>query len=51
MEVRILNLLDEDFKYDIIKFIIVDEDTNKSFFNHHGSLEEDKHFGCSEIEV
>ena len=50
-EVRILNLLDEDFKLDVIKFQIVNDDTKRSFVNHPGSEDDERHFGCSNVKV
>lgn len=50
-EVRILNLLDEDYKLDVIKFQISNDDSKKSFVNHPGSEDDERHLGCSDVKV
>jgi hypothetical protein len=51
-EVRVLNLLDEDFKLDVLTFKIakISDDLEKSFRNQAGS-EEAERYGCENVAV
>jgi len=52
-EVRVLNLLDEDFKLDVLKFKIVPvaDELEKSFRNEAGSDDAEKRYGCDNVAV